>query len=235
MRHTIILIICILATNLFAEIVPTYMTETDSGKADTVNMKVTTVYGTGIAFHEHYIVTTGDVARHSEKLAAIVVMVNNTPVVARVEHSADTVLDKDKNEYMNLAIIQVDNSVLLNACRIEDRVVNAGEPVTVTGYLEDNPKVQVKSFPAKVVADSTFPKYIANALNVRLPGGFSGAAISRDGKVIGMTFGRSTRKPNTSFFYDGMLLSEYILQRNKPTTTDISKCTYQVRSYVSIK
>ena len=234
MKHTIILIICILATSAFAEFVPTYMTEADSGKADTVNMKVTTVYGTGIAFHEHYIVTTGDVARHSEKLVSIVVMINDSPVVARVEHSADTVLDKDKNEYMNLAIIQVDNTVLLNACQIEDRSVNIGEPVTVTGFREDNPKIQVKSFPAKVVSDSTFPEYIANALNVRLPGGFSGAAISSHGKVIGMTFGNSTRKSNTSFFYDGMLLSEYILHRNKPTTTDVSKCTYQVRSYVSV-
>jgi hypothetical protein len=235
MKHTIILIICTLATTVFAEFVPTYMTEADSGKADTVNMNVTRVYGTGIAFHEHYIVTTGDVARHAEKLAAIVVMVNNAPVVARVEHSADTVFDKDKNEYMNLAIIQVDNTVLLNACKIEDRSVNVGEPVTVTGYLEDNPKVQIKSFPAKVVADSTFPEYVAKAFNVRLPGGFSGATVSRDGKVIGMTFGRSTRKANTSFFYDGMLLSEYILHRNKPTTTDVSKCTYQVRSYVSVE
>lgn len=233
LKHTIILIICFLATAVFAEFVPTYMTEADSGKADTVHMKVTRVYGTGIAFHEHYIVTTGDVARHSKKLASIVVMINDSPVVARVEHSADTVLDKEKNEYMNLAILQVDNSVLLNACKIEDRLVTAGEPVTVTGFLEDNPKVQVKSFPAKVVTDSTFPEYVARALDVQLPGGFSGAAISRHGKVIGMTFGKSTRKANTSFFYDGMLLSEYILHRNKPTTTDISKCTYQVRSYVA--
>lgn len=218
LKHSIILIICILMTAVFA---------------DTIKHKITKIYGTGIAFNEHYIVTTGYVARHSEKLDSIVVMVNDIPMVARVEHSADTIFDKDKNEYMNLAILQVDNTVLLNACKIEDREVNAGEPVTVTGYLEDNPKVQVKSFPAKVVADSTFPEYVAKAFNVRLPGGFSGATVSRDGKVIGMTFERSTRKPNTSFFYDGMLLSEYILHRNKPSTTDISKCTYQVRSYVS--
>lgn len=219
-KHTVILIICILMTAVFA---------------DTIKHKITKIYGTGIAFNEHYIVTTGYVARHSEKLDSIVVMVNDIPMVARVEHSADTVLDKDKNEYMNLAIIQVDNSVLLNACKIEDRLVTADEPVTVTGFLEDNPKVQTKSFPAKVVADSTFPEYVARALNVQLPGGFSGATVSRDGKVIGMTFGNSTRKANTSFFYDGMLLSEYILHRNKPTTTDVSKCTYQVRSYVTVQ
>jgi hypothetical protein len=76
------------------------MTEADSGKADTVNMNVSKVYGTGIAFHEHYILTTGDVARHAKKLAAIVVMVNNTPVVARVERSADTLFNKEKNEYL---------------------------------------------------------------------------------------------------------------------------------------
>lgn len=235
MKHTIILIICILATSVFAEIVPTYMTEADSGKADTVQMKTTQISGTGIAFNEHYIVTTGDVARHAEKLAAIVVMINNTPVVARVEHSVDTVFDKSVNEYLNAAIIQVDNSVSLTACKIEDRAVKVGEPVTVTGFLETNPKVQVKAFPAKVVADSTFPHYFAHALNVRLPGGFSGAAISRHGKVIGMTFGNSTRKENTSFFYDGMLLSQYIMHKNKPTTTDVSKCTYQVRSYVQVQ
>ena len=34
-------------------------------------MNVSKVYGTGIAFHEHYILTTGDVARHAKKLAAI--------------------------------------------------------------------------------------------------------------------------------------------------------------------
>lgn len=220
LKHTIILITCILATAVFA---------------DTVKHKITKVYGTGIAFNEHYIVTTGDVARHSEKLDSIVVMINDLPIVARVETSADTVLDKNKNEYLNLAIIQVDNNVLLNACKIEDRLVTADEPVTVTGFLEDNPKVQVKGFPAKVVADSTFPEYVARALNVRLPGGFSGAAISRNGKVIGMTFGNSTRKSNTSFFYDGMLLSGYILNKNRPTTTDISKCTYQVRSYVTVQ
>jgi predicted GNAT superfamily acetyltransferase len=76
---------------------------------------------------------------------------------------------------------------------------------------------------------------VANAINVKLPGGFSGAALSSHGKVIGMVFGYSTRKANTSFFYDGVLMSEYILHRNKPTTTDVSKCTYQVRSYVEVK
>ena len=235
LKHAIILIIGILATSVFAEFVPTYMTEADSGKADTVHMKTTQISGTGIAFNEHYIVTTGDVARNAEKLAAIVVMINNTPVVARVEHSVDTVFDKSVNEYLNAAIIQVDNSVSLTACKIEDRAVKVGEPVTVTGFLETNPKVQVKAFPAKVVADSTFPHYFAHALNVRLPGGFSGAAISRHGKVIGMTFGNSTRKENTSFFYDGMLISQYIMHKNKPTTTDVSKCTYQVRSYVPVE
>lgn len=236
MKHTIILIICILATALFAtETVPTYLTEADSGKADTVNMDVTKVYGTGIAFNKHYIVTTGDVARHSKKLAAIVVMINNEPVVARVEYSADTVFNKDKNEYVNVAILQVDNSISLNACKIEDRVVNVGEPVTLTGFNELNTKVQSQSFPAKVVADSTFPEPAINALNMRLPGGFSGAAISRHGKVIGMTFGNSTRNANTSFFYSGFALSKFTLQQNKPTTTDIAKCTYQVRSYVPVK
>lgn len=235
MKHTIILIICILATAALAEVVPTYMTESDSGKADTVHMKTIEISGTGIAFNEHYLVTTADVARHAENLAAIVVMVNNTPVVARVEHSVDTVFDKSANEYLNTAIIQVDNTVSLTACKIEDRAVNVGEPVTVTGFLENQPKVQVHSFPAKVVDDSTFPKYFANALNIRLPGGFSGAAISRHGKVIGMTFGNSSRKENTSFFYDGMLVSQYILHRNNPTTTDVSKCVYQVRSYVTVE
>lgn len=219
MKHTIILIICILATALFAE----------AGKH-----KITKVYGTGIAFNEHYIVTTGDVARHSEKLDSIVVMVNGLPIIARVEHSADTVLDKENNSYMNMAIIQVDNKVLLNACKIDDRTVTYGEPVTVTGYNQYDQKVQAKAFPAKVISDPTFPVNVANALNVRTPGGFSGAAISRNGKVIGMSFGNSTRNPDISFFYDGMLLSEYILHQNRPTTTDISKCTYQVRSYVTV-
>ena len=45
MKHTIILIICILPTAVFAE----------TGKH-----KITKVYGTGIAFNEHYIVTTGE-------------------------------------------------------------------------------------------------------------------------------------------------------------------------------
>lgn len=235
MKHTIILIICILATSVFAEFVPTYLTEADSGKADTVNMNVTKVYGSGIAFHEHYIVTTGDVARHAKKLAAIVVMVNNTPVVARVERSADTLFNKDKNEYLSMAILQVDNSISLNACKIEERAIKVGEPVTVTGVPDDGKNVQVKSFPAKVVADSTFPEHVANAINVKLPSGFGGASLSSHGKVIGMIFGYSTRNPNTSFFYDGILLSEYILHRNKPTTTDVSKCTYQVRSYVQVQ
>ena len=153
MKHAVILIIGILATFLFAE----------TGKH-----KITKVYGTGIAFNEHYIVTTG-------------------------------------------------------------------EPVTVTGFLQENSKLQIKSFPAKVVADSTFPEYVARALNVRTPGGFSGAAISSYGKVIGMSFGNSTRKSDISFFYDGMLLSEYIRSQNRPTTADISKCTYQVRSYVTVE
>ena len=87
-------------------------------------MNVTQVYGSGIAFHEHYILTTGDVARHAKKLAAIVVMVNNTPVVARVERSADTLFNKEKNEYLNMAILQVDNDVPLNACKIEERIIN---------------------------------------------------------------------------------------------------------------
>ncbi|MBS7273197.1 MAG: hypothetical protein KIG97_12735 [Fibrobacter sp.] len=220
MKHTIILIIGILATFLFAE----------TGKH-----KITKVYGTGIAFNEHYIVTTGNVARHSEKLDSIVVMVNGLPIIARLEHSADTVLDRAKNEYMNMAIIQVDNKVLLNACKIEYRLVTTGEPVTVTGFLQEDSKLQIKSFPAKVVADSTFPEYVARALNVRTPGGFSGAAISSHGKVIGMSFGNSTRKSDISFFYDGMLLSEYIRSQNRPTTADISKCTYQVRSYVTVE
>ena len=220
MKHTIILIIGILATFLFAE----------TGKH-----KITKVYGTGIAFNEHYIVTTGNVARHSEKLDSIVVMVNGLPIIARVEHSADTVLDRAKNEYMNMAIIQVDNKVLLNACKIEDRLVTTGEPVTVTGFLQEDSKLQIKSFPAKVVADSTFPEYVARALNVRTPGGFSGAAISSHGKVIGMSFGNSTRKSDISFFYDGMLLSEYTRNQNRPTTTDVSKCVYQVRSYVTVE
>lgn len=220
MKHTIIFIICILATFLFAE----------TGKH-----KITKVYGTGIAFNEHYIVTTGDVARHSEKLDSIVVMVNGFPIIARVEHSADTVLDRAKNEYMNMAIIQVDNKVLLNACKIENRLITTGDPVTVTGFLQEDPKLQVKSFPAKVVADSTFPEYVARALNVRAPGGFGGAAISSYGKVIGMSFGNSTRKSDISFFYDGMLLSGYIRNQNRPTTTDVSKCVYQVRSYVTVQ
>ena len=220
MKHTIILIIGILATFLFAE---------------TEKHKITKVYGTGIAFNEHYIVTTGNVARHSEKLDSIVVIVNGLPIIARVEHSADTVLDRAKNEYMNMAIIQVDNKVLLNACKIEDRLVTTGELVTVTGFLQEDSKLQIKSFPAKVVADSTFPEYVARALNVRTPGGFSGAAISSHGKVIGMSFGNSTRKSDISFFYDGMLLSEYIRSQNRPTTADISKCTYQVRSYVTVE
>ena len=220
MKHTIILIIGILATFLFAE---------------TEKHKITKVYGTGIAFNEHYIVTTGNVARHSEKLDSIVVIVNGLPIIARVEHSADTVLDRAKNEYMNMAIIQVDNKVLLNACKIEDRLVTTGELVTVTGFLQENSKLQIKSFPAKVVADSTFPEYVARALNVRTPGGFSGAAISSHDKVIGMSFGNSTRKSDISFFYDGMLLSEYIRSQNRPTTADISKCTYQVRSYVTVE
>ena len=220
MKHAIILIICILTTAVFAE---------------TEKHKITKVYGTGIAFNEHYIVTTGNVARHSEKLDSIVVMVNGLPIIARVEHSADTVLDRAKNEYMNMAIIQVDNKVLLNACKIEDRLVTTGEPVTVTGFLQEDSKLQIKSFPAKVVADSTFPEYVARALNVRTPGGFSGAAISSHGKVIGMSFGNSTRKSDISFFYDGMLLSEYIRNQNKHTTTDVSKCTYQVRSYVTVE
>ena len=220
MKHTIILIICILATSLFAE----------TGKH-----KITKVYGTGIAFNEHYIVTTGDVARHSEKLDSIVVMVNGLPIIARVEHSADTVLDKENNSYLNMAIIQVDNKVLLNACKIDDRTVTYGELVSVTGYNQYDHKVQAKEFPAKVISDSTFPVNVANALNVRTPGGFSGAAISRNGKVIGMSFGNSTRNPDISFFYDGMLLSEYILHQNRPTTTEISKCTYQVRSYVTVQ
>ena len=220
MKHTIILIIGILATFLFAE---------------TEKHKITKVYGTGIAFNEHYIVTTGNVARHSEKLDSIVVIVNGLPIIARVEHSADTVLDRAKNEYMNMAIIQVDNKVLLNACKIEDRLVTTGEPVTVTGFLQEDSKLQIKSFPAKVVADSTFPEYVARALNVRTPGGFSGAAISSHGKVIGMSFGNSTRKSDISFFYDGMLLSEYIRSQNRPTTTDVSKCVYQVRSYVTVE
>lgn len=220
MKHTIILIICILAASLFAE----------TGKH-----KITKVYGTGIAFNEHYIVTTGDVARHSEKLDSIVVMVNGLPIIARVEHSADTVLDRAKNEYMNLAIIQVDNRVFLDACKIDDRTVTYGEPVTVTGYNQYDQKAQAKALQAKVISDPTFPVNVANALNVRTPGGFSGAAISRHGKVIGMIFGGSTRNPDISFFYDGMLLTEYILHQNRPTTTDISKCTYQVRSYVTVQ
>ena len=215
MKHAIILIIGILTTAVFAE---------------TEKHKITKIYGTGIAFNKHYSVTTCYIARHSEKLDSIVVMVNGLPIIARVEHSADTVLDRAKNEYMNMAIIQVDNKVLLNACKIEDRLVTTGEPVTVTGFLQEDSKLQIKSFPAKVVADSTFPEYVARALNVRTPGGFSGAAISSHGKVIGMSFGNSTRKSDISFFYDGMLLSEYIRSQNRPSTTDVSKCTYQVRS-----
>jgi len=220
MKHTIILIICILATAIFA---------------DPVMHNVSHLYGTGIAFNEHYIVTTGDVARHSEKLDSIVVMVNGLPVVARVEHSADTLLNSSQKEYINIAILQVDNRVPLAACKIEDRLTKPNEAVTVTGYLETDHKVQSKAFPAKVLADSTFPDYVASALNVKMPGGFSGAAISSHGKVIGMTFGNSIRKSNTSFFYDGIFLTEYIKNKNRPTTTDVSKCTYQVRSYVTVQ
>lgn len=219
MKQTLILLICILATSLFA---------------DTEKRKITKVYGTGIAFNEHYIVTSGDVARASENLDSIVVMVNDLPIIARVEYSADTVFDKDKNEYVNLAIVQVDNKVFLNACKIEGRPVKSGEPVTVTGFNEFSNKVQSQAFPAKVVADSTFPEYVARALNVRLPGGFSGAAISSHGKVIGMTFRNSNRKSDLSFFYDGMLLSGFVKQ-NRPNTTDMAKCTYQVRSYVTVQ
>lgn len=220
MKHTIILVICILATAIFAE---------------PEKHNINKIYGNGIAFNEHLLVTTGYVARHTEKLDSIVVMVNNKPIIARVEHSIDTVFDKSKNEYYTVAIIQIDNSVSLNACKIEDRALKEGEPVTVTGIQQYDPKVQTKSFPAKVVADSTFPDYVASALNVSLPGGFSGAAISSHGKVLGMTFGNSTRKENVSFFYDGVLLSHYLLKQNKPTTTDVSKCTYQVRSYVTVQ
>lgn len=218
MKHTIILTLCILAASLFAE----------TGKH-----KIATVYGTGIAFNEHYIVTTGDVARHSENLDSIVVIVNGLPIIARVEHSADTVLDKENNSYMNMAIIQVDNKVLLNACKIDDNPVTYG-PVTVNGYKRDGKEVQAQAFQAKVIPDSTFTVNLANALNVRTPVGFSGAAISRNGKVIGMSFGNSTSNPNMSFFYNGILLNEYILHQNRPTTTDISTCTYHVRSYVTV-
>ena len=220
MKHTIILIICIITTAIFAE---------------QEKHNITKIYGSGIAFNEHFIVTTGDVARHTQALDSIVVMVNNEPIIARVEHSADTILDTAKNEYVNLAIIQVDNKVWLNSCKIEDRLIKPNESVTVTGFLETNPKVQSKAFPAKVVPDSTFPEYVARAINVRLPGGFSGAAISSHGKVIGMTFGNSTRNANKSFFYDGALLTGYILNQNRPSTTDVSKCTYQVRSYATVK
>ena len=40
-----------------------------------------------------------------------------------------------------MVIILVDNSGFLNACEIEDRLVEVDEPVTVTGYLEDDPRV----------------------------------------------------------------------------------------------
>ena len=99
MKKTIILIICILATALFA---------------NQEKHNITKLYGTGIAFNEHYIVTTGDIARHTKKLDSIVVMVNDEPIIARVEHSADTLLDSTKNEYVNPAIIQVDNKVRRN-------------------------------------------------------------------------------------------------------------------------
>lgn len=220
MKHIIILIICILATSVFA------------GQE---KHKINKIYGNGIAFAEHLIVTTGYVARHTEHLDSIVVMVNNKPIIGRVEHSMDTVFDKSKNEYFNMAIIQIDNRVSLNACKIEDRALKNGEPVTVTGILDTDPKIHTKSFPAKVVADSTFPDYVASALNVALPDGFSGSAISSHGKVVGMTFGNSPKKENLSFFYDGILLTEYIKKQNRPTTTDISKCTYQVRSYVTVE
>ena len=220
MKHTIILIICLLATALFA---------------DQAKHNINKIYGNGIAFSDHLLITTGYVARHTEKLDSIVVMVNNKPIIARVEHSMDTVFDKSKHEYFSMAIIQVDNRVVLNACQVEDRALKDGDPVTVTGISEDDKKLVAQSFPAKVVADSTFPEYVASALNVKLPNGFSGSAISSHGKVIGMTFGNSTRKENTSFFYDGILLNEYLKKQNRPTTTDISKCTYQVRSYVTVK
>jgi hypothetical protein len=220
MKQTLILLICILATSLFA---------------DTETHKITKLYGTGIAFNEHYIVTTGDIARHTKKLDSIVVMVNDEPIIARVEHSADTLLDSIKNEYVNLAIIQVDNKVWLNSCKIEDRAIRAGEPVTVTGYLETTPKVQPNAFPAKVITDTNFPEYVARAIDTRLPGGFSGSAISSHGKVIGLGFRNGTNNQGKSFFYDGMLLSRYILNQNRPSTTDVSKCTYQVRSYVTVK
>lgn len=220
MKHTIILIICILATSLFA------------GQE---KHNITKIYGNGIAFSEHYLVTTGYVARHAQKLDSIIVMVNDMPMVARVETSQDTIFDKTKNEYISLAIIQVDPSVSLNACKIENRAVKVGEPVTVTGIPETGATTRPNSFPVKVIADSTFPEYVASALDVRLPGGFEGSAISTHGKVIGMTFGNSTRKENTSFFYDGMLLTTYLKKLNRPTTTDVSKCTYQVRSYITVK
>lgn len=219
MKHFVMFVVCAMAASLFA---------------DTAKYNITKIHGTGIAFNEHYIVTTGDVARHSKKLDSIVVMVGGSPVVARVEHSADTILDVSKNEFVNLAIIQVDNNTTLNACKFDDRYVLAGEPVTVTGFNEMSPESPAASFPAFVKTDSTFPEYVARALNFRLPGGFSGAAVSREGKVVGMTFGNSTSKANTSFFYDGMLLSGYLLNQNRPTTTDVSKCTYQVRSYVTV-
>ena len=79
MKHTTILIICLLATALFA------------GQE---KHKINKIYGNGIAFAEHLLVTTGYVARHTEKLDSIVVTVNNEPIIARVEHSVDTVLDK---------------------------------------------------------------------------------------------------------------------------------------------
>lgn len=220
MKHTIILIICILATSLFA------------GQE---KHNITKLYGTGIAFNEHYLVTTGDIARHTKKLDSIVVMVNDEPIIARVEHSADTLLDSTKNEYVNLAIIQVDNKVWLNSCKIEDRAIRTGEPVTVTGYLETNLKVQPNAFPAKVITDTNFPEYVARAIDTRLPGGFSGSAISSHGMVIGMGFRNGTNSQGKSFFYDGMLLSRYTLNQNRPSTTDVSKCTYQVRSYVTVK
>ena len=81
MKQTIILIICILATALFAE---------------QEKRNINKIYGNGIAFSEHLLVTTGYVARHTEKMDSIFVMENNTPIIVRVEHSIDTVFDKKK-------------------------------------------------------------------------------------------------------------------------------------------
>ena len=197
-------------------------------------VKIGELRGTGIAFDKHYMLTTAFIARQDSSRDSILVIVNGAAYDARVEKIDKITIDVEKKEYVNLAVIQIDNSVDLNACRITDEEPVSNDSVNLIGYMENGSPYYSRSFQAKIVTDSTFPTYIAGSVNVIAPGGFSGAAVEKNGSVIGMLFSASNTH-EASFFHPGKMLNHYIAGMNEPTTDNVGKCTYQVRSYTTIK